>query len=78
MSTGKTCETSLRWILNYRNAKTDEERMKVAEEDGHSGTRLSLVKASSNEIDKLGWAKWFIETDGPAGYEHFLNKAWSK
>ena len=67
---------SLRWIQNYRNAKTQDEKTEVQDKDGHSGCSWAWTRSQSNEIDKLGWDRWF-KTDGAKGYESFLMRAWS-
>ena len=65
------CETSLKWIVNYRLANGDPQKLiEIQHLDGHSGGSWAWTCCQSAEIDKLGWVQW-KKTSGPEGYEAF-------
>lgn len=74
----------LRWVINYRQADRMQQAFNLGPAlsktliadrlDQHNYGSLQWTINQSDYIDKHGWCKWFENTDGPQGYQNFLNQ----
>ncbi len=71
----KICETSLRWILNYRLSKNNPYLFKIIDDniDGHTYATYSWVKLQDKKIDKIGFHNWLNTVDA-YGYGYYTDR----
>lgn len=65
----KICEKAIFNVLFYRNYKMifSHSGWHSMNEIGHPISKIDWVKCQSNQIDKMGFDKWYRTTDGPIG-----------
>lgn len=82
----KTCETSLLWILNYRqkiksNSIINWTKIDIANfvlEEQHNLNSFNWTINQSNIIDKKGFDYWYNNTEGRYGYLYYSKKYMKK
>ena len=76
MKTKQFCEKSIYWVLNYRDSprKQIHKLYRFGFVDDHTDESWKWTIQESKIIQKKGLEYWLKQTDGPYGFQYWVDK----
>ena len=76
MNQKQFCEKSIYWVLSYRNAPRKKlyKLYRYGFIDDHTDESWKWTLKESDKIQKIGLEQWLKKTEGPYGFNYWLNK----